>query len=92
LPGLSWKNMRPANTLPDKLCLRANVILILMIILGDIGEKLGVVDGPIATREYLNMTLSVDHDIIDGAPAPGFIRRLKELIDSEAESFEFLPE
>ncbi len=28
------------------------------------------------------MTLSFDHDIVDGAPAARFARRLKELIES----------
>ncbi len=54
----------------------------LMITLGGIGEKPGVVDGQIATREYLSMTISFDHDIIDGAPAARFTERLKELIES----------
>ena len=50
--------------------------------LGGIAEKPGVVDGQIAIREYLNMTLSFDHAIIDGAPAARFTGRLKELIES----------
>jgi len=50
--------------------------------LGGIAEKPGVVDGHIATRDYLCMTLSFDHAIIDGAPAARFIQRLKELIES----------
>jgi pyruvate/2-oxoglutarate dehydrogenase complex dihydrolipoamide acyltransferase (E2) component len=50
--------------------------------LGGIAEKPGVVDGNIAIREYLCMTLSFDHDIIDGAPAARFVQRLKELIES----------
>jgi pyruvate/2-oxoglutarate dehydrogenase complex dihydrolipoamide acyltransferase (E2) component len=54
----------------------------LMITLGGIGEKPGVVDGHIAIREYLSITISFDHDIIDGAPAARFTQRLKELIES----------
>jgi pyruvate/2-oxoglutarate dehydrogenase complex dihydrolipoamide acyltransferase (E2) component len=49
---------------------------------GGIGEKPGVVDGHIAIREYLSLTISFDHDIIDGAPAARFTQRLKELIES----------
>jgi hypothetical protein len=49
---------------------------------GGIGEKPGVVDGQIALREYLSLTISFDHDIIDGAPAARFTERLKELIES----------
>jgi pyruvate/2-oxoglutarate dehydrogenase complex dihydrolipoamide acyltransferase (E2) component len=48
---------------------------------GGIGVKPGVVDGRIAIREYLSLTISLDHEIIDGAPAARFIRRLKELIE-----------
>jgi len=54
----------------------------LTIIVGGIGEKPGVVDGHIAIREYLSLTISFDHDIIDGAPAARFTQRLKDLIES----------
>lgn len=40
------------------------------------------VDGRIAIREYLAITLSFDHDIIDGAPAARFAARLREVIES----------
>lgn len=50
--------------------------------LGGIAEKPGVVDGQIAIREYLSITVSFDHDLIDGAPAARFTSRLKELIES----------
>ncbi|GEM_PF-5298832 len=33
-------------------------------------------------REYLSVTLSFDHTIIDGSPAARFTRWLKELIES----------
>lgn len=53
----------------------------LQITLGGIAEKPGVVDGQIAIREYLSLTISFDHDVIDGAPATRFAQRLKELIE-----------
>lgn len=52
------------------------------ITLGGIVEKPGVVDGRIETREYLNVTISFGHDIVDGAPAARLTQRLKELIES----------
>lgn len=52
----------------------------LNVTLGGIAEKPGVVDGRIEIREYLNLTLSFDHDIIDGAPAARFTERFKDLI------------
>ncbi len=54
----------------------------LTIVVGGIGEKPGVVDGQVAIREYLSLTISFDHNIIDGAPAAHFTQRLKELIES----------
>jgi pyruvate/2-oxoglutarate dehydrogenase complex dihydrolipoamide acyltransferase (E2) component len=54
----------------------------LMVTVGGIGEKQVMVDGRIAVREYLSLTISVDHDIVDGAPAARFTKRLKELIEN----------
>jgi pyruvate/2-oxoglutarate dehydrogenase complex dihydrolipoamide acyltransferase (E2) component len=54
----------------------------LSVAVGGIAEKPAVVDGRIEPREYLSMTLSFDHDIVDGAPAARFITRFKELIES----------
>ena len=51
------------------------------ILLGGIGQKPGVVDGQIAAREFLSLTVDFDHDIIDGAPAARFVQRFKELIE-----------
>ena len=49
---------------------------------GGIGEKPVLVAGQLALRDYLSLTISFNHDIIDGAPAARFIQRLKELIES----------
>jgi len=54
----------------------------LMLTVGGIGEKQVLMDGQTSTREYLSLTVSVDHDLVDGAPAARFTRRLKELIEN----------
>lgn len=54
----------------------------LMLTVGGIGERQVVVDGHAAARESLSLTVSVDHDVVDGAPAARFVRRLKDLIES----------
>ena len=54
----------------------------LQITLGGIGEKPGVVDHQIEVRKYLSITVSFDHDVVDGAPAARFMQRLKKLIES----------
>ncbi|MFN2167693.1 MAG: 2-oxo acid dehydrogenase subunit E2, partial [Anaerolineae bacterium] len=32
-------------------------------------------------REFLSLTMSFDHDIVDGAPAARFARRFTELLE-----------
>jgi len=52
------------------------------LVVGGIAWKPAVVDGRIEPREILNLTVSFDHNIVDGAPATRFVRRLVELIES----------
>jgi pyruvate/2-oxoglutarate dehydrogenase complex dihydrolipoamide acyltransferase (E2) component len=52
--------------------------------LGGISQRAVVLDGRIEPREILDVTLSFDHDIVDGAPAARFASRLRELIESAA--------
>jgi hypothetical protein len=54
----------------------------LTLTVGGIAPKPVAIDGEIASQEYLSLTISVDHDIVDGAPAARFTERLKELIES----------
>jgi pyruvate/2-oxoglutarate dehydrogenase complex dihydrolipoamide acyltransferase (E2) component len=53
----------------------------LQVTLGGIAEKPGVIDGQIEIREYLSVTISFDHDIVDGAPAARFVQCLKEMVE-----------
>lgn len=52
------------------------------LVVGGIAWKPAVVEGRIEPREILNLTVSFDHDIVDGGPATRFVRRLVELIES----------
>jgi pyruvate/2-oxoglutarate dehydrogenase complex dihydrolipoamide acyltransferase (E2) component len=52
------------------------------ITVGGIGQKREDVDGQTAQREYLSLTVSFDHNLVDGAPAARFTERFKELIES----------
>ena len=54
----------------------------LCLTVGGIAEKPGVVGGQIEVREFLDMTVSVDHEVVDGAPLAKFTTRLKDLIES----------
>ncbi len=52
------------------------------LIVGGIAWKPAVVEGRIEPREILNLTVTFDHDIVDGGPATRFVRRLVDLIES----------
>lgn len=49
---------------------------------GSIIKKPGVIEDRIEIREYLYMTVLVDHDIIDGAPAVRALSKLTRLIEN----------
>ncbi len=51
---------------------------------GGIAWKPVVIEGRIEPREILSLTVMFDHDIVDGAPATRFVKRLVELIESGA--------
>jgi len=51
------------------------------LVVGGIVWKPAVIEGRIEPREILNLTVSFDHDVVDGAPATRFVRRLVELIE-----------
>jgi 2-oxoacid dehydrogenases acyltransferase (catalytic domain) len=52
------------------------------LVVGGIAWRPAVVAGRIEPREILSLTVSFDHDIVDGAPATRFVRRLVEMIES----------
>jgi pyruvate/2-oxoglutarate dehydrogenase complex dihydrolipoamide acyltransferase (E2) component len=53
----------------------------LTLTVGGIAKKPGVVADSIAIREYLDLTISIDHDIVDGAPMARFVNYFQELIE-----------
>jgi len=54
----------------------------LLVALGGIAKKPGVVSDKIQIREYLYMTVLFNHDAVDGAPVARFIVRLTKLIEN----------
>jgi pyruvate/2-oxoglutarate dehydrogenase complex dihydrolipoamide acyltransferase (E2) component len=54
----------------------------LSLVVGSMALKPAVVDGHIKPRQILHLTVLFDHDVVDGAPATRFTRRLVELIES----------
>jgi pyruvate/2-oxoglutarate dehydrogenase complex dihydrolipoamide acyltransferase (E2) component len=54
----------------------------LNVVIGGIVERAVFVDGSVVPREFVDLTLSFDHDVVDGAPAARFAARLRELLES----------
>ncbi len=52
---------------------------------GSIAQRTAWVDGVLQEREYLCLTLSFDHDIVDGAPAARFTSRFTQHLASGEE-------
>ncbi len=50
--------------------------------MGSIVKKPGVIGDRIEIREYLPLTVLIDHDVVDGAPAARFLSRLTEIIET----------
>jgi pyruvate/2-oxoglutarate dehydrogenase complex dihydrolipoamide acyltransferase (E2) component len=55
---------------------------VIELVVGSIAKKPAVIDERIEPREILHLTVMLDHDVIDGAPAARFVKRLVELIES----------
>ncbi|MPN01992.1 hypothetical protein SDC9_149205 [bioreactor metagenome] len=51
-----------------------------LLTIGSIGNKVVEYEGQLLAREHLCLTVSFDHDIVDGAPASRFMSRLTEII------------
>jgi len=54
----------------------------LTLTVGGIGQRVMMHGDRTVRREYLSLTLSFDHEIVDGAPAARFASRLRELIEA----------
>jgi pyruvate/2-oxoglutarate dehydrogenase complex dihydrolipoamide acyltransferase (E2) component len=52
------------------------------LVVGGIAWSPAVIEGRIEPREILSLTVMFNHDVVDGAPATRFTRRLVELIES----------
>jgi pyruvate/2-oxoglutarate dehydrogenase complex dihydrolipoamide acyltransferase (E2) component len=54
----------------------------LLLIVGRIARKPVVIDERVEPRDLLSLTVALDHDVVDGAPAARFVKRLVNLIES----------
>lgn len=59
-------------------------LMSLELIVGGISQQPRVIDGHFQVREVLNLTLAIDHDVVDGAPAARFAGELREVVETAA--------
>jgi pyruvate/2-oxoglutarate dehydrogenase complex dihydrolipoamide acyltransferase (E2) component len=57
-------------------------LIALLVVVGGVSTRPRVVAGRIEPREVLDLTVSVDHAVVDGAPAARFFADLRRLIES----------
>jgi pyruvate dehydrogenase E2 component (dihydrolipoamide acetyltransferase) len=53
-----------------------------IVAIGSIEEKPVVVDGAVATRSRLRLTMSCDHRVIDGAVGARFLQTLRRMLEN----------
>jgi 2-oxoglutarate dehydrogenase E2 component (dihydrolipoamide succinyltransferase) len=52
--------------------------------IGRVADVAAVVDGGIAVRKHMYLSLSYDHRVVDGATAVGFLRRIRQILEEAA--------
>jgi pyruvate/2-oxoglutarate dehydrogenase complex dihydrolipoamide acyltransferase (E2) component len=57
-------------------------LMSLQIVVGGISERPRVVNGQVGVRSILDLTVSIDHKVVDGAPAARFGAELRRQIES----------
>jgi hypothetical protein len=59
-------------------------LMSLEIIVGGISQRPRVIDGQVAVCDVLDLTIAIDHNVVDGAPAARFAAEFRELLESAA--------
>jgi pyruvate/2-oxoglutarate dehydrogenase complex dihydrolipoamide acyltransferase (E2) component len=57
-------------------------LMSLEVIVGGMTPRPRIVDGQVAVRDVLDLTLVIDHNVVDGAPAARFAAEFRELLES----------
>jgi pyruvate/2-oxoglutarate dehydrogenase complex dihydrolipoamide acyltransferase (E2) component len=56
----------------------------LEVVIGGMTQRPRIVGGQIEVRDVLDLTVVIDHNVVDGAPATRFAAELRELIETAA--------
>jgi pyruvate/2-oxoglutarate dehydrogenase complex dihydrolipoamide acyltransferase (E2) component len=56
----------------------------LLVVVGGLSRRARVIDEQLAIRDVLDLTVTIDHNVVDGAPATRFGAHLRSLLESAA--------
>jgi pyruvate/2-oxoglutarate dehydrogenase complex dihydrolipoamide acyltransferase (E2) component len=59
-------------------------LMSLEIIVGGVSQRPRVIEGQVMVRDVLDLTIAIDHNVVDGAPAARFAGEFRELLESAA--------
>jgi pyruvate/2-oxoglutarate dehydrogenase complex dihydrolipoamide acyltransferase (E2) component len=59
-------------------------LMSLEVIVGGMSQRPRIADGQVAIRDVLDLTLVIDHNVVDGAPAARLAAEFRELLESAA--------
>ena len=59
-------------------------LMSLEIIVGGMSQRPRVIEGQLTARDVLDLTIAIDHNVVDGAPAARFAAEFRELLESAA--------
>jgi len=59
-------------------------LMSLEVIVGGMSQRPRAVDGQVIIRDVLDLTLAIDHNVVDGAPAARFGAEFRALLESAA--------
>ena len=59
-------------------------LMSLEVIVGGMSQRPRVVNGQVTVRDVLDLTVVIDHSVVDGAPAARFCAEFRELLESAA--------
>lgn len=62
----------------------APTIYPLGVVVGGVSDRPRVVEGSVMSRQVLDLTVTIDHNLVDGAPAARFVADLRASIESAA--------
>jgi pyruvate/2-oxoglutarate dehydrogenase complex dihydrolipoamide acyltransferase (E2) component len=56
-------------------------LMSLQVVVGGVSPRPRAVDGDVQVRDVLDLTVTIDHNVVDGAPAARFGADLRQLIE-----------